>query len=298
MESCRDAPHVARGGDFLVETRTRRARTYERKKNRPRWLVAEEQRSALASFFTGGIEYDTRVNLAEIELFTEDFRTFRRTFGVPAGWGTAVELKFRRLGRHRADGLYYPDQRVLVLDAASWCSFAHEFGHLLDYRGGAGGVTTAAFSCGKEFLPFHEILVRRMRDEGGDEPRLSGRRGRLSWKYFSSPLECFARAFEQCVSEAVPQPSTLVGDPEGYRRDPLFFREIPPGLAEYFAVVLGAGTRALDAPATVTAAAGSSGGGVPRSSDRPPRGGAGPSRRCRVSGRRCRPKAPSRRSWG
>lgn len=45
-------------------------------------------------------------------------------------------FKVRKLGNHKALGLYYPEAKVLVVDVDSPSSFIHEYGHLLDYKFG------------------------------------------------------------------------------------------------------------------------------------------------------------------
>ena len=61
----------------------------------------------------------------------ETFEAFLDALEVSRGWGRGIEIKFRRLGKHRADGLFYPDRSLLVIDVGSCRSFAHEFGHVI-----------------------------------------------------------------------------------------------------------------------------------------------------------------------
>ena len=221
-----------------------RARTFQRKKLKTRKVLSLELHSPMRQFFTGGVEYDACTPPEHIERFTTEFHAFTRLLGVPQAWGRGVELKFRRLGRHRADGLYYPDQSVLVLDASSSSSFAHEFGHLIDYRSPEGRgplrpCSTVSLLDG--FSSFHEMFLSRMKDVASQDSRLGSGRGRLSWDYLASRPECFARAFEQYASERLPQPSCLVGRPERYRGDPLFFGVLPDSIVNYFQDILAAG---------------------------------------------------------
>ncbi|HVR76718.1 MAG TPA: hypothetical protein VMT52_20475 [Planctomycetota bacterium] len=224
----------------LLSAPASRGRTYERKGRRSRRALSREARSPLRLFFTGGVEYDDGLDPRSLETFFRDFRAFLDRFEVPAEWGQEVELKFRRLGRHRAEGLYYPEQAVLVLDVASSRSFAHEFGHLLDYGGAAWGPARpgAAFSSGDAFRPFADLMVARMRAHRACDSRFAERGGRVSWGYFTSRTECFARAFEQCVAEVLPDPCAIAKERERYRADPLFFDAVPADLEPYFREVL------------------------------------------------------------
>ncbi|MBI4605677.1 MAG: hypothetical protein HY721_27235, partial [Planctomycetes bacterium] len=72
----------------------------------------------------------------------------------------------------------------------------------------------------------------------GLDSRLAHGRGRVSWSYYTSPSECFARAFEQCTAELLEEPCVLVRPRERYRSDPLFFEAVPWGLADFFRGVL------------------------------------------------------------
>lgn len=223
--------------------RARSARAFERKRRAPRWARWRERESPLAAYFGGGLELDERVDPDRYAVFVEDFLVFRDILDLSAGWGAAVELKFRRLGRHRADGLFYPRERVLVVDTGSHDSFAHEFGHLVDFLALGERCGPRLMSGEEWFTRCHALMLSRMGEDGSADPRLSDGRGRLSWRYFAGRAECFARAFEQLVSEVVPGPSSLAGEPSRYRSDPLYFREIPSGLADRMLDLLRAGPR-------------------------------------------------------
>jgi hypothetical protein len=215
-----------------------RAKAFERKRRRSRRILDLESRSPLKTFFTAGVEYDERTDLVGLASFLADFRAFVESLHVDPSWGRGVEIKFRRLGRHRADGLYYPEQGVLVVDVKSAKSFAHEFGHLMDYRSSAGGGTDgphAALSRRDGFEPLRRLLVARLEALGPGDPRLGrGPRSRLSYLYFASPTECFARAFEQYAAETMPWPTSLAGTRERYREDPLFLAAPPTYFFDYF----------------------------------------------------------------
>ncbi len=219
----------------------RTAKAYERKKRRSRLVLALEARSPLQSFFTGGVEFDDRIDLELVRSFTADFEFFKEALEVPPTWGHDVELKLRRLGNHRADGLYYPDQRVLVLDPASTRSFAHELGHLLDYRAdhcAPGETPRPVLSAGAGFAPFRDRMLARMRGSPNLGASFWAGGGRVSGKYYASESECFARAFEQLAAELLPEPCTLTRERTWYRGDPFFFEAVPLSLLDYFRGVL------------------------------------------------------------
>lgn len=227
--------------ETFVPPATRRAKAYEPRKRRTPIVLEFETRSPLRQFFTGGVELDDKIDLELVRAFTVHFQLFAAALRVPPEWGSGVELKFRRLGRHRADGMYYPDRPVLVLDPVSPRSFAHEFGHLIDYRSDPcveGSEPKPVLSATEAFRPFREHLLERMHPSRVSDARLSGRRGRISWAYFASRSECFARAFEQLIADVLPAPCLLVRDRMRYQTDPLFFESVPLALRDYFREVL------------------------------------------------------------
>jgi hypothetical protein len=228
------------------------ARTHERKKRRSKRLLALEVTSPLQEFFTGGVEYDERLDLGLLDRFLRDFEEFVAALDVSPDWGRGIEIKFRRLGKHRADGLFYPDRSLLVMDVGSCRSFAHEFGHLMDYGAGREPedppLGTPVLSAAPEFEPVHRLFLERLHRVPESDPRICRQHGRLTRAYFASPSECFARAFEQCAAEWLHPGGTLAGERERYRADPLFLPEPSPAVLEYYRRLLGAGPAEATAP--------------------------------------------------
>lgn len=217
------------------------ARAHERKRRRSRAGLRAEAASPLRTFFTGGVEFDDGLEPRLVEAITSEAMELIERLAIPAAWGAGVELKLRRLQRHRADGLYYPEQRILVLDPRVPTSFCHELGHLIDYRAGEHVPTrlpSAVWSSSSEFRPFHCALVAAMRRIPPGDPRVASRRGRLTWSYFASSPECFARSFEQSAVELLSRTTLLARGREDYQRDPFFFERVPPGLIDFFRTVL------------------------------------------------------------
>jgi len=196
-----------------------------------------ERLSGLDRFFTGGLEIDDRLDGPTVWRFAEDVRALLEVLDVPQAWGHGVLLKLSRLGRHQADGLYFPAPAILAVDPRTLHSFAHELGHLIDYRahtGAGGGDASPVLSTQKAFGRFHTAMWQRMMTAPRVLTRLRRAGGRISWAYYSSPSECFARAFEQLASERLASPATVVKDAEALRRDHLYFPSLPDGLEAYF----------------------------------------------------------------
>jgi hypothetical protein len=217
----------------------RTARAFERKRRRTRLMLAYEERSPLRRFFTGGVEYDEGLDLITHASFVADFHAFLDLLQVHPAWGEGIEVKFRRLGRHRADGLFYPDPPILIVDADSPRSFAHEFGHLLDFTvGRLAGSREPLLSASPGFEPFRRLFAASLDGRAADDPPLGGAGGRATRRYYASASECFARAFEQTAADALPEPCSLARARAEYRADPFFLESMPPGMADYLLGIL------------------------------------------------------------
>lgn len=228
-----------RVGGVKVDPTTRsRARAFERLRRKSRQTRALEAQSPLRSFFGGGLELDGSVDASLADRLAGHVLSLLAALEIPREWGAGVELKIRRLGAHRADGLFFNDPLVLAVDPRSLQSFAHELGHLLDYRATTtleGRTQWFPPSRCRQFEPYSERLVRRLQQVWG-APR--ARRGRLSAEYFSSGSETFARAFEQFAAERAPRPCLVAADPERLRADALYFNRFPPELGEILAEII------------------------------------------------------------
>ena len=97
-------------------------------------------------------------------------------------------LRFRKLGQHKALGMYYPAYKCLCVDIHSTSSFLHELGHYIDFE-------RNALSMQKEFLPVllkYKEVFNSKRNAGEKVPDYYKRK----LGYFFTPTEVFARCFE------------------------------------------------------------------------------------------------------
>ncbi|HFI0144876.1 TPA: hypothetical protein ACGOR8_001953 [Streptococcus suis] len=107
-------------------------------------------------------------------------------------------LKFRKLGKHKADGLYVPALNIMAVDVRNTSSFIHEYGHYLDF---CLGTLYDQLSTKKNFAPILEGyingLMRMKLPEG------------FKFEYFTTPTEVFARSFELWVHNKIDSTTTL-----------------------------------------------------------------------------------------
>lgn len=139
---------------------------------------------------------------------------------LPQGM-VSPELKFRKLGKHKATGLYHPTFNIIAVDVRDTTSFIHEFGHYLDftYQGGEE-------ECSLQD-DFADILASYQDTLPKDISKCA---------YFKTPTEVFARGFELWVFETIISDSPLLQDKRAYYGAPeyLAFKNCKKELINYY----------------------------------------------------------------
>ena len=107
------------------------AKSFQTKKNIPQKCVHAMRTSAFNKHF-GYVEFDAECDLKLMEELSREYGAFAKELGLPK-YGE-VSLRFRKLGCHRASGLYYYTLKCLCVDVRAPGSFAHEVGHMIDYH--------------------------------------------------------------------------------------------------------------------------------------------------------------------
>ena len=176
------------------------------------------------------------------------------------------ELKFRKLGKHKATGLYAPFLNILAVDVRNTESFIHEYGHYLDYK--HGDKASESYSLEDNFEHIitaysnnfkiisqkkeDDLLTRLMKASKEsipsvvslEEKRLSSELELLKqtvkmFDYFTTPTEIFARGFELWVYETITSNSSLLKSKEEYsnRIEYTSFNGIKESLFAFFATI-------------------------------------------------------------
>lgn len=192
------------------------ARSYMNKAALPQKTLRAMQASRLNGFF-GFVEYDEDVDLekaAEVEkMFLAVRETYLKRFDAS---GNAI--RFRKLGKHNATGLYYPGVKCLCVDYRHPDSFMHEFGHLIDYE------------CGSLSLGDGFYQVKRLYREwlAMYESRFN-KKSKYNIRYYLKPTEIFARSFEIYCRRVLGIENDLLPDEFAeavYPKDERYIREV------------------------------------------------------------------------
>lgn len=173
------------------------------------------------------VEVDNDTDLTKFEAVEKEWAGIYNF--LPKVDSKNADLRFRKLGNHNATGLYYPAQNCLCVDIRDVSSMLHEYGHLIDYLMYDGILSLSedfrgiVLSYAKEIdgLPEDSYVVKKK-------------------KYYATPTEIFARAFELYLNKRVE--SSLLKQKDHYATDyayTCFNEEARNELEAFFCRVLG-----------------------------------------------------------
>ena len=124
------------------------------------------------------------------------------------------ELKFRRLGKHKAWGIYSPALNILAVDVRHTESFIHEYGHYLDFKHG-----DEVYSEMSTFFPIIKAYEKKL-SELAEDSKYAQKLTAKRMSYYLIPTEIFARAFELWVSGTIVSDATIISSTERYNSQP------------------------------------------------------------------------------
>lgn len=176
------------------------------KKNIPEKTLKAMEESEFNNYF-GYVEFDEDVDIEKATEIAKEFIAVKETF-FPGVNASENALRLRKLGKHRALGLYYPFVQCLCVDINSPSSFIHEFGHLIDY-------TYGRLSQKYNFYEIRQLYGKLVDKAMGDNDTYKGS-SKYNREYFLNPTEIFARSFEIYCSRCLGIKNSLLERPSGY----------------------------------------------------------------------------------
>lgn len=177
----------------LTDSRSEYAKSYQTKKNIPEKVLQAMEKSGFNDYF-GYVEFDQDVDLQKVEEIRKEFKAFMDTYFSSIDISDNA-MRIRRLGNHKASGLYYPGVKCLCIDINSPRSMIHELGHLLDYQLGEKG----SLSLEMDFSLILSEYKRRLLGFGEQDSVVQAKlksTGKYNLNYYLRPTEVFARTFE------------------------------------------------------------------------------------------------------
>lgn len=174
------------------------AKTYMTKKNIPKKIEEFMKNNIFLNMF-GFVEADADCELDKLNKLSEEFKQLSEKMFLPVSKNQS--LRFRKLGKLKAMGVYYPGYDTLAVDLDGVSSFIHEMFHMMDFE-------NDILSLNDNFEPLLE-RYRNLMDgyvnelgEGNEiyEFWYKGK-SKYSRAYYSSNEEAFARMGELYVTD-------------------------------------------------------------------------------------------------
>lgn len=162
------------------------ARSFQTKKHINKKTIEAMEKTGFNRFF-GFVEFDNDVDLLKVEEIYREFKDFNKFIFGEYVSTPDTSIRFRKLGQHKATGLYYPGFDCICVDIENPYSLVHEYGHMLDYH---NGIVSEKYDFQK-IRADYEILFDKNVAES--KKKLTGKYDK---KYYLTPTEIFARCFE------------------------------------------------------------------------------------------------------
>lgn len=100
------------------------------KKNIPKSVLSAMEQTGFLHYFKY-VEFDEDTDFESVSAIEKEFEAMNRTYFSGSSFPD-VTIRFRKLGKHKAGGLYYPSLNTLCVDIRSPSSFMHEYFHMID----------------------------------------------------------------------------------------------------------------------------------------------------------------------
>lgn len=172
------------------------ARAFETKKNIPKDTLHLMNTTRFLEDFKY-VEIDEDTSLDILKEAERQWKIIKEALGLKKFIKKdLVELRFKKLGKHRANGLYYPSLYCICTDIRNTSAFLHEFAHCIDftYEENPMSIQPEFFNIINEYRFGFEKEIAKVED---DQIKRYLKRKR---DYFFTPTEIFARSFEMYLN--------------------------------------------------------------------------------------------------
>lgn len=181
------------------------ATVYMTKRNIPKKIAREMESSPLNEYFDF-VEYDEGVDLGKVRSVANEFMLINRDIFSCLKY-PGKSIRFRKLGRHRAKGLYFPFYGTLAVDIRHPDSCIHEQFHLID---DLLGNLSSNFGFSTIADRYQYLLMQRIKEDEIKGIRHVSKSGKYNLKYYLKRTEIFARCGEIYLSRIKGVKSSLL----------------------------------------------------------------------------------------
>lgn len=167
------------------------ATVYMTKQNIPCKILHAMKSSPLNRYFDF-VEFDASVDLESIPAITQEFILINQKFFSDTKYSKKC-IRFRKLGRHKAAGLYFPVLGTLAVDIRSPESLIHELFHLID---DLLGNLSCDYAFSKIATRYQSCLVQTIQQDEANGILHVKKTGKYNLNYYLKRTEIFARCGE------------------------------------------------------------------------------------------------------
>lgn len=212
------------------------ARSYETKKNIPLKVLNKMETTRFKTHF-GYVEFDELVDLDKIGIVEKEWEEINKQVLFPIAKDHS--LRFRRLGKHKAAGLYFSGMRAVCVDLEGPSSMVHEVMHMIDYTTLPNATLSSLFNFRGIIERYREIAnnkVASMEKDNGFRKTWEGNT-KYNKAYYLSSKEIFARCGEMYIEKVLGIESSLVkaNNPTLYPANDEFLMEL---IAKYYSSII------------------------------------------------------------
>lgn len=174
--------------DYNKNSSSECARAFETKKNIPEKVMSLMKNSMFLEDFKY-VEIDDETDLMKFKKVEREWQLLKKAINFNKFIGeNKAELRFKKLGKHRAAGIYFPSKNCICVDIRSPKSFIHEFAHFIDYTYESTQLSMS-FNFYKIIKTYKDLFNLALNE-------LDDNNLKRKTSYFFAPTEIFARTFE------------------------------------------------------------------------------------------------------
>lgn len=181
------------------------ATAYMTKKNIPDRILNAMKSSKFNDYF-GYVEFDEDVDLSAVHSIEQEFDSLNQRLFHHLSFSDAI-LRIRKLGKHKAAGLYYPGFNTLCVDIRSPSSFLHEYMHMLDDQ---WGDLSLSFKFDEIVELYRSTIREHLHELPKAQRKILNGKSKYNLKYFFHRVEIFARCGEIYFSRILKIESSLL----------------------------------------------------------------------------------------
>lgn len=180
------------------------------KKNIPKSVLSAMEQTGFLCYFKY-VEFDEDTDLGSVSAIEKEFAAINKAYF--SGSIFPVTIRFRKLGKHKASGLYYPFLNTLCVDIRSPSSFMHEYFHMIDNQLGDLSLDIGFQDVAEQYK--ESFLKELEKEDSSVKAKMEGH-SKYNISYYFRRAEIFARCGEIYLLRILKAESSLLQPSLGY----------------------------------------------------------------------------------